>query len=443
MTGMFTPSGHRRTPSLNRRRFLGLGVGALAGATLAGCGGDDGSGDTTDASGAGNGAGNGSGGGPVTVWASTAWGESGSAFVQALEEYPGADVRFQGFPANELVDKVTTAISGGGGPDVVLLDVSQVTQFGASGLFADVTDSFQPIAGEFFEGNVRSGQYQGRQYAVPYDTGNVGLFWNQRMFDEAGIDGPPQTWDELLQTSLELTHDGQYGFMMGALGYGAFLWWPWLWQNGGEILTEDLTAAAFNQDPGREAWQFYADLNLVHGVVPPTFLTVTQSWDDYVRPFVTEEVAMMTIGDWGIRSIDAVNPDLEYAVAPLPTGDRAATVLGGNALAVSADSADPDAAWALIEHLVSADQQVVVEEMARLSARRDVVDTDYVQDDPVRLTFATQAEITVARPAIPNWGQIEWGVMAETWDRVIHEQASPLEALDEAAAEVDAILGDS
>lgn len=75
-----------------------------------------------------------------------------------------------------------------------------------------------------------------------------------------------------------------------------------------------------------------------------------------------------------------------------------------------------------------------------MSARRDVVDTEYVKADPALQTFAQQAEYGVARPSIPNWGQIEWGVMAESWDSVIHEQAAPLDALDQAQAEVDKVL---
>lgn len=423
---------------LDRRRFLGLGAGALAGAALAGCGGSS----STVGSGDGGGSGNGGGGGSdtLTVWGSNAWSDGDAPFVKALENYPDAEVEYEPFPANDLVDKITTAINGGGGPDVMLLDVSQVTQFGASGLFADITDQFSPLAGDFFEASVLSAQFEGRQYAVPYDTNNVALFWNTRLFAEAGIDSPPTTWEEFLAAAVELTHDDQYGFMMGALGYGAFLWWPWLWQNSGQILTDDLTKAAFNDEAGREAWQFYADLHLKHGVVPPTFLTVTQSWDEYNDPFIGEKVAMMTTGSWAMASIETINPELEYAVAPLPTRDRGATVVGGNALAVSAESAKADAAWKLIEYLVSADQRSVIEESSRMSARRDVVDTEYVKADPALQTFAQQAEYGVARPSIPNWGQIEWGVMAESWDSVIHEQAAPLDALDQAQAEVDKVL---
>lgn len=419
--------------TLDRRRFLGLGAGALTGVALAGCGG------SSSTVGSGNG-GNGGGSDSLTVWGSNAWSEGDAPFLQALEDYSDAEVTFEPFPANELVDKITTSINGGGGPDVMLLDVSQVTQFGASDLFADVTDRFAPMAGDFFEANVLSAQFDGRQYAVPYDANNVGLFWNKRMFAEAGIDAPPTTWEGLLDAALELTHDEQYGFMMGALGYGAYLWWPWLWQNGGSILTEDLTKAAFNDDAGREAWQFYADLNLVHGVVPPTFLTVTQSWDAYTDPFVAEKVAMMTTGSWGIASIETVNPELDYAIAPVPGRDRTATVVGGNALAVSAESAKADEAWKLIEYLVSSDQRSVLEDVSRMSARRDVLETEYVRSDPDRQTFAEQAEIAVARPSIPNWGEIEWGVMAETWDSVIHEQAAPLDALAQAQTEVDKLL---
>lgn len=40
----------------------------------------------------------------------------------------------------------------------------------------------------------------------------------------------------------------------------AYYWYPWLWQNGGELLSEDGTQILFNSDEGKEAAEFYVGL---------------------------------------------------------------------------------------------------------------------------------------------------------------------------------------
>ncbi len=469
---------------VNRRRFLAVGGGAATAAFLAACGsGSGGSGATsaaattsapassaaaaTSASAAPSSAASSVASSAVSsavssaaasastttvsvapadlvVWASTAMiPNDSSPLSQAGKDYAakfGGSVTFQGFAASDLTNKITTALAGGSGPDAVLFDSSAVAQFAAAQQIVDITSKFAGIKDQFFPGNVEAAQYKGKQFAVPFDISNVALFWNKAMFAKAGIAAPPTTWDDLLSAAKEMTGGDNYGYMLGASGYGSFLFWPWLWQNGGAIANADNTEITVNSAEGLEAWDFYANLYLKENVVPPTFLTVTQSWDQFVTPFMQGKCAMMPIGSWGIAPLKAGNPGLEYGVAPLPKKKQAASVLGGNALAVTTASKNPDSAYNLLQWLMSADQEKVVEGYQRIPARLDVVDSEYAKSDPARQTFVQQAPDGKARPSIPNWGDIEWGVMATAWDNVIHKKKSPEDALNDAATAATAKL---
>lgn len=413
---------------LSRRSVL-LGAGGIAAATaLAAC--DKSSND--DAGGSG-GAGN-----ALTVWASTTFaGTTSTALAQAAKDYGSkhnATITVQGFPANDLTGKVTTALGGGSGPDVVIVDAAQVSVLAAAKLLVDVSSRFNGVKDQYFPGNVAATTYNGATYAVPFDTNNVALFWNKQLFSKAGIANPPATWDELRSAAKELTGGKQYGYMLGAKGYGSFLYWPWLWQNGGEIVDSSNAKAAFNSPEGLEAWKFYSGLYLTDKVVPPTFLGVTQAWDQYIQPFLTQQVAMMVIGDWGIAPIAKGNPSLEYGVAPLPKGKQAATVLGGNAVAVTSAAKNQDAAWDFVSWLTAKDQESVLEEgYKRLPARVDVSGSAFSSADPARKVFADQAAVAKARPPVAKWNSIEWGVMADAWDSVIQKKKAPEQALNEAA----------
>ncbi|GAA2799950.1 ABC transporter substrate-binding protein [Kribbella solani] len=415
----------------SRRGFL-IGAGSIGLATaMAGCGsgGSGGSGKN----------------GTLTIWASTTFVPGGdSALSKAAGEFGTKNdvkVTVQGFAANDLINKITTTLSGGGGPDLVIVDVSQVAQLAAAKLLADLTDRVTPIKSQFFPGNIAAATSEGKIYAVPYDTSNVALFYNKKMFEKAGISAPPTTWDELRSAAKELTGGGKYGYMLGAKGYGSYLYWPWLWQNGGQVTSPDFTKATFDSPEGLEAWQFYADLYLKDNVVPPTFLGVTDSWDQFLQPFMTETVAMMPMGDFGIAPLTKGNPKLEYGVAPMPKKVQSATVLGGNAVAVTKAAKNADLAWKFTSWLTSAEQEKVLEEgYKRIPARTDITGSEFAGKDPARAVFVQQAATAVSRPPVPNWGAIEWGVMADAWDSVIQKKKAPADALKAAATDSTAKL---
>jgi multiple sugar transport system substrate-binding protein len=415
------------------RRGLLLGAGGIAAAAaLAAC----------DKSSTGSASGGSSAssapGGPLTVWASTTFaGTTSTALAQAAQEYGSkhnSTITVQGFPANDLTGKITTALGGGSGPDIVIVDAAQVPVLAAAKLLVDISSRFNSVKSQFFPGNVAATTYNGATYAVPFDTNNVALFYNKQLFSKAGIANPPSTWDDLRSAAKELTGGNQYGYMLGAKGYGSFLYWPWLWQNGGQIVDSSNAKAAFNSSEGMEAWKFYSGLYLNDKVVPPTFLGVTQAWDQYIQPFLTGQVAMMAIGDWGIAPIAKGNPSLEYGVAPLPKGKQAATVLGGNAVAVTSAAKNPDAAWAFVSWLTAKEQEHVLEDgYKRIPARLDVAGSSFSSADPARKVFSDQAAVAKSRPPTAKWNSVEWGVMADAWDSVIQKKKAPEQALNEAA----------
>lgn len=384
--------------------------------------------------------------GELTIWANTAFAGDGDSPLQqaadAFAEENDVEITLQGVAANDLAPNLITTVSGGGGPDVAIVDSSFIPQLAASEVIQDVTDRAAGVAGDFHEGAWEYSQYGGQQFGLPVDSSNTALFYNVGMLEEAGVE-VPTTWDELLDAAIALTdaENDQYGYMLGAQGYGAFSFWPWLWQNGGQITADDGTEVLFNDEAGHEAFQFYSDLALVHEVAPPEFPTVSSSWDEYVAPFVQERVAMMVIGPWGIDPIESGNPDLEFAVAPLPEGKEAASVLGGSSITMGANSESPDLAWEFIEWFTAGEQMHYIQDMGRIPGNAEVLSTEWAQEDPIRQVFVEQMPIARARPANPLWGDVEWGSFASAWDSVVQGQKDPAQALDDAAEAAAESLG--
>ncbi|WP_324651734.1 sugar ABC transporter substrate-binding protein [Georgenia sp. H159] len=428
------PRSLRATPT--RRRAVRSGIAVLAATTLVACSG--GSAEEGEEPGEEPAESQ-----TLTLWANTAIaGDSDSPLQEAARAFGEANdvtVEIQGIATTELVPNLTTAVTGGGGPDVAIVDSSSIPQLAASEVLTDISSQAEAVSGDFHEGAWQYSQYDGKQYGVPFDSSNTALFYNVAMLEDAGVE-VPTTWEELREAALELTDGEVYGYMLGAAGYGSFSFWPWLWQNGGQIASEDVSSIEFNSPEGHEAFEFYANLYLEDEVVPPDFLTVTSSWDEYIAPFVQERVAMMAVGPWVIESIREGNPELDFAVAPLPEGEEAATILGGASLGVAASAENPELAWEFIEWFTAADQMHYTQDMGRIPGRVDVIESDWAQEDPIRQVFIEQMPDARARPAHPLWGDVEWGIFATAWDSVIQGQKTPAEALDDAAEEAEATL---
>lgn len=362
------------------------------------------------------------------------------AAAQQYQEEAGVEVVVESTAPPDMLNKLITAVRGGGGPDVVSVDSAWNATLGAAEILIDITDRFAPIADQFFPGPVETGIYLGKQYAAPWYTNNVALFYNKGLFSAAGVEGPPATWDELVEKGTTLTSGETYGIMLGGGGFGSFEFWPFAWQNGATLISEDGTQAEFGNEAGLEAWQFYSDLYLTHKIVPEDIKSAGESWDQVFAPFIQERAAMVMAGDWAIFAINEGNPDLDLGVAPLPVGKEAATVIGGYNLGIPVTSQQPDAAWSFIDWMIAKEQESILQDYNRIQARADIVDTEYAQQDPLIQVFIEQSAVGRARASVPAWDEIENTIMADAWDSVILGVSSPADALADAVEQTNELL---
>lgn len=431
----------RSAAAIGRRRFFGLAGGAAAGLALTACGtsavADKSSSSPTGApvAGSSGSAAAGPAGGTLTVWANaaltadktTGLGKAAAAFG-ALR---GLTVNVQGIPTQDLTSKLTTTVGGGAGPDVCIVDSSAVPQLAAGKVLADISSQSSSIAGQFVPDTLKYSTYQSKQFGIPYYSNDVVLFLNKDLMGKAGAKAPT-SWEELRSAAVELTGGNQYGYMMGASGYGSFLFWPWLWQNGGAIVAEDGITPTFADAAGQEAFAFYADLAVKQKVAPPEFVAANSSWDAYVAPFVQGKVAMMATGPWATASIKKGNPNMNWEVAPLPKRKQAATVLGGATIGVTTSTGRADLAWEFVEWITSAEQVGAIQDTGNIPGRKEILTSDWAKADPTRSVFVAEIANAKARPTLPTWGAVEWGVMADAWDSVIQGKSEPIPALTKA-----------
>jgi len=151
--------------------------------------------------------------------------------------YPGITLNWVVLPENELRSTVTTDVATGSSTfDIVTIGTYEVPIWAENGwlnsidqLAADNPDSVQPDYGfDDLLSGVRLGlSFDEELYAVPFYGESSMLYYNTRLFEEAGLEMPEQpTWDQVREFACAL-HDpanNQYGIVLRGLpGWGEIM----------------------------------------------------------------------------------------------------------------------------------------------------------------------------------------------------------------------------
>lgn len=224
-----------------------------------------------------------------------------------------------------LYSKIVLDTKAGTAPDISTMHQTNILQNQSLGILKSVDDLAKEMgitADDFVETAWQGTQVDGKRYAVPLDLHPLGLYYNVKAFEEAGLDPnkPPTTKEELLDYAKKLTVDkngdgtpDQYGLAMGYSGGVPFrTWMSLVWQNKGQdILNADRTKAAFNTPQAVDALQFLHDLVYKEKVTPPG----EQDPDD---DFMKGNAAMVITGPWAMGDYNKIE-GLEYKTAMIPT----------------------------------------------------------------------------------------------------------------------------
>jgi len=114
-------------------------------------------------------------------------------------ENPGITVKHTHFPYADYRTKVAAAVPAGEGPDVVQLFYGWLNDYIDASLIQPLPASDFPVAeieAEYFP-MVQAMKRGDNYYALPTAVRSLALFWNTRLFEEAGLDPnrPPQNLD--------------------------------------------------------------------------------------------------------------------------------------------------------------------------------------------------------------------------------------------------------
>lgn len=395
--------------------------------------------------------GNGDSGGQVTL-SYASWDTEQAPGLRKMldafeEQNPDIKVEMETTPWDQYWVKLEAATTGGNMPDIVTMHstesykyMSQSMLMGLNELIAENNIDMT----NFTEGIAESYTYEEELYAIPKDASVIGLWYNKELFDQAGIAYPDATWtwDTLKEAAVQLTDEeaGIYGFAADNSTEGGY--WPFIYQNGGEVFIDENTKSGMNSEEVQEALRYYIDFYL-NDQSSPSAKELQDT--NKVGRFQAGRLAMIVEGNWQTPGFLKNEYLAEHAdVAVLPKGKEHATITNGLGWAASVNTKHPEETKKLLAFLASEEaNQIQAETGASIPALKGFEEVWASSADTFNLSvFAEMLEYGVPRPYNKNGLNAE-KIETEIMNRVFSGELSVEEGTAQIAEEVDAILAES
>jgi len=326
-------------------------------------------------------------------------------------------------------------------PDILQLDVVWTPEFAAAGWILAL-DRFRPPLDSFFPATIAANRWQSRLYAIPWFVDVGMLYWRTDL-----MRSPPATFVELERDAVRArTVQGlPYGLVwQGARDEGLVtVFSEYLGAFGGRIL--DGGKVTVGSAAAVEALTTMRNQISQDTITPQSALT----WHEEESRFAFQNGETAFMRNWPYAyplmedsSTSRVAGRYRVAVMPSGPGGQPTAALGGQQLAINANSAHPAAAWAVIEYRTEPAQM-----LERARGVGQVPTRPALYDDPeLARSLAippaearTVIEHAVPRPVTPVYTQLS-DILQVYLHRALTRQLEPGPALARAAAEMQALL---
>ncbi|HJP60929.1 MAG TPA: ABC transporter substrate-binding protein [Gemmatimonadaceae bacterium] len=333
-----------------------------------------------------------------------------------------------------------------GNPSILQLDVIWTPEFAAAGWVLPL-DKYDPAKGEFFPATIAANTWAGKLYALPWFA-DVGLLFRRTDL----IAREPQSLEELVsdaQAAMAKRGGPRYGIVSQAARYEGLItgFVEYLGAFGGRII-DDSGEVVVNRPEAVRALEFMRDELYKWNVAPLDVLT----WHEEEARFAFQNANAAFMRNWPY-AVGAMSDTAQskvagrFAVSPMPKSSTApnghsTAALGGAQLAINAYTEFPDAAYKLIAYLTAPEQMLErAQAVGQYPTRPGLYDDARLRGAiNIPLENARRAiESATPRPVTPIYTELS-EILQIQLHRALVRQVEPKQALDEAAARINALI---
>ncbi|WP_427889712.1 ABC transporter substrate-binding protein [Kribbella sp. GL6] len=268
---------------------------------------------------------------------------------QAHTDHSGITVKLQGTDWNNYWSKIGTLLASGKAPCIIGMQSLRLASYANAMLPLDDLMKKYGLKTEDFDKPIMDGlKSDGKQVAIPYDSGPMVIFYNKDLFKAAGVPDPKPGWTmaDFESAAKKLTTGGRTGLVTSPGDLGVTSWVRTL--TGAEPLADgklNLTDQKFV-----DGFTTYANFVRTDKIAPQV---PSGNGDFETTQFTSGKSAMQLNGPWSL--IDTLGKvKFNLGIAPIPAGpDGSKTFTAGSGFGISRSCKTPDAAFQAIMSMTS------------------------------------------------------------------------------------------
>ncbi len=342
--------------------------------------------------------------------------------VSAFEKrHPEIKVELVHIPSQSDYRKRTgTDFAGGSPTDVLLINYRRFAEFAKKGVLKPLGSYLAKSTvikeSDFYPQAIEPFKWNGELMGIPQNLSSLVVYYNKDMFDKAKLPYPKAgwTWEEFVTTAKALTKDVDGDGRIDQHGLGTEVSLqrlaPFIWQNGGQLVDSagDPKALSFGTPEAKEAFQWFADLQLKHKVVPNQ---VEEKSEDSESRFQSGRIAMLLNSRRGVPTYREIK-SFDWDVVSLPTRKNASGILHADGYFMPKSVKNKADAWTFIEFANSVEGQTIVAKSGRTVpslmevARSDAFLNPTQRPANSKVFLDTLADLRTV-PVHPAWAEIE------------------------------------
>ena len=370
--------------------------------------------------------------------------------LEILDEFkaqnPDIIVTTDEAPWGSFRNKLDMQIGGNNAPDVFITDSGHATSIASKGVLMDLTSKIEEDINkdDYISSLFALTDSDGKVWGIPHAINSTALFYNEELFDKAGLEYPTEnwTWEDVLQAAEKLTGPKNKHGVSDVYGFGlassmTLGWYPIVLAEGGTPLDETRTKSNFD-DPKTIAGVKRFEEIVKSGVTPPLAWNATNGGAK--ASFYQGKLAMVLLQSNAVASIIDNNPNLKFNVTNIPYGwdGERDTVYVPNMWVINGRSskAKQEAAWKWLKFYLSETSQLTLAEECLGGYPVHKKALEYLDKTPGvpkdRAVFYNELDTTgVTLSENPSWA--DW--KAET-DAVFKDLYNGMLGADEAAKKI-------
>lgn len=354
----------------------------------------------------------------------------------------GIPVTFEEVSHTVAAGKLETDGPAGLGGDVITGTHDQVVKMVEAGLFYDnyFADEYQErFMGEAVTGVSANINEVYKMFGYPLGIETVGLFYNQDLLDQMGIE-PAETMEELINQSKEFQekNPGSHGFMIEPGNF--YLIHGFLGGYGGYIFGDNntnLDKIGLNNEGGLKAAEL---MKKIHDEILP--LKKEDLTGDVISSHFNEGKLLYYIaGPWAIKGHHEAGVNFGVKTMPkLDNGEIPKTFYSIKSLFVNAYSKYPNAAT-LFAQFATTDEMLLkrYEMTGQLPPSKALLEDETIKSEKLNLAFLEQIKYSISMPNTPEMQHV-WTGMEVAFTALWNGESDPKAALDKGVKQIrDAI----